>query len=197
MKQLSLLPEPENNWTSDDWQTPDSVAIAMSKLINKSDRRILEPCAATGQIAKFLPIDTDNVCCEISLNRWREGLNNASWCHWLNINYFENYELGVFDLIIGNPPFSRCVEFIERSLQLLNTQNNEARILFLLPLDWNCSKARAIAWKRLNAHIHHLYQIEGRVAFLDANGVPQTKRQVCDAVFDIRPGRRNSGISYL
>ncbi len=37
----------------------------------------------------------------------------------------------------------------------------------------------------------------GRVAFLDAEGVPRSRRQCCDAVFDIRPGRIDSSVSYL
>jgi hypothetical protein len=206
MKQLSLLSEDENNWTNDDWQTPEGIAIAMSRLVNKTDLRILEPCAGTGQIAKFLPNNLRglNTCCEINPARFRQGMANVPSCCWMNADFldndvvlsFSNYEL-IYDLIIGNPPFSMCVEFIERSLSLLDPDNDQARILFLLPIDWNCGKARAAAWNKLEAHIHHEYRIEGRVAFLDANGVPQPKRQVYDAVFDIRPGFRMAAVSYL
>ncbi|MBE9037652.1 hypothetical protein [aff. Roholtiella sp. LEGE 12411] len=58
-------------------------------------------------------------------------------------------------MIISNPPFSKCVEFVERSLCLLNPDNPESRILFLLPLDWTGSKERGNAWRKLNAHISH------------------------------------------
>jgi hypothetical protein len=207
MKQLSLLPEDDRNWTNDDWQTPEGSAIAMSRLVKQTDLRILEPCAGTGQIAKFLPdkLGGLNTCCEINPARFRQGMKNAPGCCWINGDFLEvdvdavlltSCEF-IYDLIIGNPPFSKCVEFIERSLSLLDIDNNQSRILFLLPIDWNCGKARAAAWKKLDAHIHHEYRIEGRIAFLDANGIPQPKRQIYDAVFDIRLGRRFGGVSYL
>lgn len=205
MRQLSLFAESEGNWSSDNWQTPDVVAIAMSQLIKDSDRAILEPCAGSGQIAKQLPLKDSNrkiVCCEINSDRYRVGTQAAPKCTWYDDDYFGdiaerlNWE-NSFDLIIGNPPFSNCVEFIARSLPLLNQKNADARILFLLPLDWNCSHKRANEWKRLNAHIHHEYRWQGRIAYLDGDGVAQSRRQVCDAVFDLRLGSLNSVVSYL
>jgi Methyltransferase small domain len=197
LKQLSLLSFEENNWTSDDWQTPDSIAIALSKLVRPTDASILEPCAGTGQISKFLPQDRRVFSIEISPSRYELLKINAPHSRCLKGDFFKDTSPRRYDLIISNPPFSRCVEFVERSLNILNLQNAEARILFLLPIDWNCSKSRARAWKNLDAHIHCEYRIEGRVAFLDGNGVPQSKRQVCDAVFDIRPGRKEGGVNYL
>jgi hypothetical protein len=196
MQQLALFPEVEPEWTSDDWQTPNEIASLMAKLVKPSDRFILEPAAGKGQIAKYLPFGT--FCVEINEQRFVSGYKNTLHCHWLNSNFFDEYYLCHvgYDLIISNPPFSKCVEFVERSLCLLNPDNPESRILFLLPLDWNCSKERGNAWRKLNAHIHHIHQIMGRVAYLDASGVPQTKRQCVDAVFEIRPGK-GGVVSYL
>lgn len=200
MQQLSLFDDQSATaWSNDDWQTPDNVAQAMTKLVKDSDRTILEPCAGSGQIAKFLPHNRKAICLEVNPDKVKHGTMNAPYCGWINANFFDDsYRLeNSFDLIVGNPPFSSCVEFIARSLPLLNIGNSDARILFLLPLDWNCSHGRASHWKKLDAHIHHVHRWEGRISYLDANGVPQKRRQVCDAVFDIRPGKSNAAVSYL
>ncbi|MBD6620017.1 methyltransferase [Komarekiella sp. 'clone 1'] len=189
------------NWTPDDWQTPNEIARLMTQLVIPSDSFILEPAAGTGQIAKYIPHpESRNILClDINEQRVNLGQHNAPDCNWLVADFLrdEIEPATLFDLIITNPPFSKCVEYIERSLELLNPDNPEARLIFLLPLDWNCSKARGAHWQRLNAHIHKEYRIMGRVAFLDAEGVPRSRRQCCDAVFEIRPGRVDSGVSYL
>jgi len=208
MQQLSLFPEDQDDWNPDDWQTPNEVAGPMSELVKPSDRNILEPCAGTGQIVKYLvnlPNKTIHAN-ERSYSRCKQGrLNTPSpfSALWMNLDFLStDWQVNphrkelLYDLIITNPPFSQCVEFIERSLSLLNPNNPEARLLFLLPLDWNCSLERGRHWQRLNAHIHHEHRIMGRVHYLDASGIPQKKRQIYDAVFDIRPGV-GGFISYL
>lgn len=200
MMQLSLFApvSPDIEWTADDWQTPDSVASSMAKLVLPTDRLILEPCAGTGQIVKFLPIDR-TIANELNPRRYQHGLNNIPAKMWLNQNFLHDEFpcQGKYDLIITNPPFSLCVEFIERSLKLLNKDNPDARLLFLLPLDWNCPLGRSKDWNDLEAHIYHEYRIKGRVAYLDSTGTPQSRRQCSDAVFDIRPGRRTGAVTYL
>ncbi|MEH1789712.1 MAG: hypothetical protein V7L23_30180 [Nostoc sp.] len=199
MQQLSLFPEIESQWCSDDWQTPNEIASLMAKLVKRGDRRILEPSAGKGQIVKYIREQEDRevFCIESNRDRYIYGCSLFRPHHyWSQADFLHDPVPGNFDLIIGNPPFSLCVEFIRRSLLLLNPENSEARILFLLPIDWNCSVERGTAWKKLDAYIHHEYQIMGRVAYLDASGIPQTKRQIYDAVFDIRPGIGNA-VTYL
>ncbi len=154
-----------SNWTPDDWQTPDAVARAMAQLVTPSDYFILEPAAGTGQIAKYIldPYFQSILCLDINQSRVDKGRYNAPDCTWLVADFLhdEIEPATRFDLIITNPPFSQCVEFIERSLTLLNPDNPQARLIFLLPLDWNCSKARGAHWQRLNAHIHKEYRIMG------------------------------------
>ena len=103
---------------------------------------------------------------------------------------------------------------------LLNPDNPTARLLFLMPLDWNCAQSRAKVWDKLDAHIHHVYRIPKRVDYL-INGVPCSKtpkkldngkdminalsrkpkmmsgRQCYDAVFDIRLGKENPSTTFL
>jgi len=201
MQQLSFLNEigiTEGEWSSDDWQTPDEIACLMAKLVNPSDCTILEPCAGSGQIAKFINIDFRfGVALDINHRRVASGRVNVPEWQWEKGDFLTDFFVQKYDLIITNPPFSKCVEFIKRSLTLLNPDNPDARLLFLLPLDWNCPKGRAEVWRSLDAHIHHVYRIKGRVAYLDGLGVPQKGRQCSDAVFDIRPGKLLSSDSYL
>lgn len=199
LTQINLLDDSTSNtsndeWSADDWQTPNNVAKMMSKLILPSDLNILEPCAGIGQIAQFLPLHA--YCNEIKANRYDIGKTKGH--KWFNLDFLAVSEWDCrFDLIITNPPFSLCMEFIERSLSLLNIDNPNSRLIFLLPLDWNCPKGRSDKWKHINAHIFAEYRIVGRVAFLDKTGSPQARRQCSDAVFDIRPGKQLSQIMYL
>lgn len=224
MNQLTLFPLEifEDNFTPDDYETPDYVAEAMSKLVLPSDRSILEPFAGTGQISKFLPDDRFVDCFEIKGSRVAAGKINAPKSRWLQADFFDlDFTLlprkYYYDLIITNPPFSLCLKGIRRSLSLLNN-SPESRLLFLMPIDWYCSKRISKQWEELDAHIHHIYPIKGRVDYLKngermskqqkfINGVPQFKadgsklmnsgRQVYDAVFDIRVGNRHSITTFL
>lgn len=49
-----------------------------------------------------------------------------------------------FDLIVGNPPYSNAMEFIERSLELLKA---DGRLVFLLRLSYLESKQRFKWWQ--------------------------------------------------
>lgn len=177
------------NWNPDDWETPNDIAYKMSGLINLStDKFILEPTAGSGQIAQYLPKGT--TCIERNSNRVQKGMQLAPHCYWHCLDYLEAEVGSIFDVIITNPPFSLALPIIERSLRLLNNRSPTARLLFLLPLDFNCGKGVGMYWQSSIepiAYIHHTYRIKGRIGFLK-NGVPYTKRQCYDAVFDIRLG---------
>ncbi|MBW4557123.1 MAG: methyltransferase [Trichormus sp. ATA11-4-KO1] len=202
------------NWTNDDWETPDNIAQAMAQLVLPSDEYILEPCAGTGQIAKNIPHSESFsiLCLDINKSRVEKGRCNAPDCTWLTSDFLvdEVEPHTEFDLVITNPPFSKCMEFIERSLSLLNHNNKDARLLFLMPSDIFQAKSRARAFNQLNAHIHHVYPIVGRVNYL-INGVPASQtyvekggklvrrsgRQTCDAIWDIRPGKSGGCTTFI
>ena len=219
MNQLSLSQSVED-FTNDDYETPDKEAQAIASLVLPTDKYILEPFAGTGQIVKYLPSYAAEVnCIEIKKSRFTQGKENYPNCNWFNESFFNIYLLH-YDLIITNPPFSLCVEAIAHSLKLLNPDNPTARLLFLMPLDWNCAQSRAKVWDKLDAHIHHVYRIPKRVDYL-INGVPCSKtpkkldngkdminalsrkpkmmsgRQCYDAVFDIRVGKENPSTTFL
>ena len=220
MNQLSLSQSVEE-FTNDDYETPDKEAQAIASLVLPTDKYILEPFAGSGQIAKYLPSYAAEVnCIEIKKSRFTQGKENYPNCNWFNESFFDIYLLHYYDLVITNPPFSLCVEAIAHSLKLLNPDNPTARLLFLMPLDWNCAQSRAKVWDKLDAHIHHVYRIPKRVDYL-INGVPCSKtpkkldngkdminalsrkpkmmsgRQCYDAVFDIRVGKENPSTTFL
>ncbi len=205
--QISLfpLPELEADFTADDWETPNDIARAMAALVKTSDRRVLEPAAGSGQIAQFLP--TGSFCCEIKPYRVSLGRKKAAQCHWIQSDFLElDRESPLlrdieqltqgYDLIITNPPFSQCIQFLQQGLKLLDRNNPDARLLYLLPVDFCSSVERGQALRALDCHIHHEYRILNRVAYL-RDGKAYKGRQIYDAVFDIRPGTQPGAISFL
>lgn len=205
--QISLFPlkNLEADFTADDWETPDDVASSMAALILSSDRRVLEPAAGSGQIAQFLPAGT--FCCEIKPYRVSLGRQKAPHCHWIQSDFFSlDLESPLltdikqltqgYDLIITNPPFSHCIDFLQLGLKLLNRNNPDARLLYLLPIDFCSSMERGQAFQALDCHIHHEYRILNRVAYI-RDGKAYKGRQIYDAVFDIRPGNQTGAISFL
>ncbi len=210
------------NFTPDDYETPDHIAEAMAKLIKPTDKYVLEPFAGTGQIIKYLPTRCWTDAIEIKTLRYLQ-LGYANYCtsyndDFFNFEFFKNYKIPGYDLIISNPPFSLIMDAIELSLDLLNPENPEARILFLVPISTFSSVARSERLKQLHCFIHHTYLIPQRVDYLKdgtpmsktqrvKDGVPQFNRQgkpiFCsgrqeyDAVYDIRPGNTDLHTSFL
>jgi len=207
------------DFTNDDYETPDDIAKAMANLVIATDRNILEPFAGTGQIVKYLPSDRIIDVVEIKRIRIEKMLlgvlNFNSIC---NMDFFDlDCETRKYDLIITNPPFSLCMEAISHSLKLLNPDNPNSRLLFLIPLDTFASQGRSEKLKNLDAHIHHTHLIPRRIDYLKdgepmskcqktVNGIPQFKngkpiknsgRQCYDAVFDIRLGKEQATTTFL
>lgn len=208
MGSISYLPgfEPDvDEWTNDDWETPSPIAQQIGALIRDDERFILEPAAGTGQILRFIKWDLDPfvVAVELKPDRFNRGRQRCSG-EWINSNFlFDNLikdwtpdaqKSFEFDLIVTNPPFSLRMEFIERSLSFLRPNG---RLLFLMPIDFNCGLRMGNKWKQLDCHIHHVYRIQNRIAYLNAKGKPQSGRQVYDAVFDIRLGKLGGVTSFL
>lgn len=193
--QLSLIDESAVEWDSDSYETPDWLARKMADLVMKSDRRILEPAAGSGQIAKHLP--PYSTCFEVKQSRIESGLIQAGFQNWHLQDFLSgHYPERQLDLIITNPPFSKAMQFIERGLQLLDRHNPDSRLLYLLPGDTFASKERNAHFQALDCHIRHRYEVVGRVAYLK-QGVPQQGRQIQDAVFDIRPGKAGSCVTFI
>jgi hypothetical protein len=178
MNQLLSIRSVEE-FTSDDYETPDKEAQAIASLVLPTDKNILEPFAGSGQIVKYLPSDRILDVVELKRSRYMQLIKLKNHCFAYNGSFFDFMHGNDYDLIITNPPFSLCMEAISHSLKLLNPDNPTARLLFLMPLDWNCAQSRAKIWNELDAHIHHVYRIPKRVDYL-INGVPCSKTQKVD-----------------
>lgn len=190
----SNLPNTDD-WSSDDWETPPEVARFMSSLVQSSELLIMEPAAGTGAIAQHLPNGT--TCVELNPIRHMAGM--VPYQKWLCENfldYAENlceywHETGEtnntrgFHLIIGNPPFSFGMEFLQSAFTILR---DEGRILFLLPSEFFQSQARAAALKDIGLCITRQWSIAGRVGFIK-QGKVCNQRQCYDSVFELRDAR--------
>lgn len=195
---LSYLPgfEPDlDDWTNDDYETPTDEARKIADLIRDDEWDILDPCAGTGQLIRPIELLNDRLITAIELkpSRVKAGTERCHWATWIQGNFLLHRAEEKFDLVVANPPFSLRMEFVHASLQVLKPSG---RLLFLMPIDFNCGRSMGDRWKKLDCHIHHEYVIQHRVAYLNANGIPQKGRQIYDAVFDIRPGK-GGGRTFL
>ena len=186
--QLSLFGESLDEWTNDDWETPNDEAKAMAELTKRYEVDILEPAAGSGQIVQFIPPDEcrNVTALELKPSRVKTGRDRCPNATWFQGDYLKHEFDGKFDLIITNPPFLLRMEYIERSLLLLKPKG---RLLFLMPIDFYCGLKGDI-WKSLGCRIDDQWTIQNRVSYLNKNGTPQPGRRVYDAVFDIRVGSK-------
>lgn len=202
-------------FNKNNYETPSHIAAAMCKLILPTDKRILEPCAGTGQILKAIIQRADlanNILsieyCEIKQER---SDKLPMWIPQLGVDFFNVEDVEHYDLIITNPPFDYALEFIEKSLTLLN-DDPHSRLIYLLPIDTFSSKSRAKYFQLLDCHISNISIIPGRIDYIK-DGVPVSKtqkvvdgvlqygkngkpimcsgRQVSDAIFTIKKGKGN------
>lgn len=196
---LPQQPAPDADWSPDDWETPDAVARAVASLVRTQDcpayprdRVIVEAGAGTGQVARYLPSGSHAV--ELQPLRAERGRQRAPHCQWHFDDFltWEGVEAGTVDLVIGNPPFSRAADFINRGLELLAPRG---RVVFVLPCDTfhKPTFLDALACPVVVSD----RRLVGRVAFLQ-NGKPYAKRQCYDSIFIIqRSNNMDLGIIWL
>lgn len=184
--QLSLIPQTElpDDFTGDDWETPDHIARLIAAEVNLTDpvrnldHVIIEAGAGSGQIAQFLPTGTH--CIEAKRSRVERGKLKAPNCTWYHADFlqWDALEPGTVDLVIGNPPFSLAADFLNKALDLIH---NRGKVVFLLPCD-TLHKPEGFLDKVHGGFIHSTWPIVGRIAYLK-NGVPHRGRQVYDSIF--------------
>jgi hypothetical protein len=216
------------DFNKNDYETPDWVAKAMAKMILPGDQKILEPCAGTGQILRQIINSGANYkylhYCEINEERvkkipiWEwQAQRIEKWIGFRGLDFLSlSNDYPGYELIITNPPFDYALEFIKKSLTLLNDKP-ESRLIYLLPIDTFSSKSRAAYFNELDCHISNITIIPGRIDYIK-NGVPVSKtqkvvdgvlqygkngkpimcsgRQVSDAIFTIKKGKGDV-VSFL
>ena len=170
-------------WHPDKWETPEPVARFMASLLLPHERRILEPSAGRGAIAQHLPDFT--TCIELDPVRHQEGaVPHQNWMCGDFLSYAKNAPKR-FDVVIGNPPFSRGMEFIFAAAKV---RKMDGRILYLLPTEFFQSQERAVQFLDSGLVITSQWQIAGRIGF-EQEGVIHNGRQCYDTVFEFRSGQ--------
>jgi hypothetical protein len=107
------------------YPTPKECYEKLTNFIDFSQfETALEPCKGDGRIVEFL-----------------ESMNiKTSWAE-LNLGVdFLNTEFSKVDLILSNPPFSKALEFFEKSIKLSDT------VIMLQRLNYLGSKSRHEWW---------------------------------------------------
>lgn len=122
---------------------------------------ILEPSAGTGAFvmaaARVFPGATIHAN---ELNRDRAGALSRAGAHAVSIGPFEQCEIGLYDIILGNPPFALAQEHITRALGMLR---HGGVLAFLLKIGFLGSSKRADFWRKHPAR--YLIPITPRPSF--------------------------------
>jgi hypothetical protein len=137
-----------NRNKNDFYATPKDVVhnILQTINLNKYGDNILEPGAGNGNICSTIKkIYPNKHITAIELRKEEE--NNLKQCS--NIVIIDDYlNMNInckYDIIIGNPPYSIAIEFINTSLNILN---NNGIIIFLLRTAFLESKSRYDFWQK-------------------------------------------------
>ena len=127
----------------------------------KSSDSILEPSAGNGNIIKALRNrGYDNHIDAVEL-REEERYNLIGHADRVGIGDFLEMEgLGPYDVVIGNPPFSKALEFVKKSLEVVRPGG---RVIMLLRTSFLESKTRFQFWKE--NPLSGLYTLSKRPSF--------------------------------
>jgi hypothetical protein len=109
------------------------------KVCNKSEVKILEPCAGRSDILKVLIEDGYSASNMVGIDL--EPIN--FWDLPVKVytgNFLEQEFKKTYDLIVTNPPYNQAVSFVSKAITLLKDENSQA--WFLLRLNFLGSKKR-------------------------------------------------------
>lgn len=180
----------EPTWADpDDYETPAEEARMLAALCSERDRVIIDAGAGCGNITQALPWQNRRVIpVEANPKRFAIGQERLPKLDWLCKDFLEVNEYDLprrADLVIGNPPFSLLVPFINHSFENLLTP--EGRVIFLLPGD-TFHKPTIIGAIKTPFALDER-KILGRIAYLK-DGVPERGRQVYDSIFILKRSKR-------
>lgn len=123
--------------------------------------KVLEPGAGSGNIIRALR-RYDNITIDAVEIREEERETLAEIADNVLIGDYMSMELGKYDAIIGNPPFSNAMDFVTKSYQHLNPGGV---IIFLLRTAFLESKERFQFWKEHAGELAGLYTLHQRPSF--------------------------------
>ena len=123
---------------------------AIEKLLTLEDfsnvKTILDPGAGSGNFSKVISKELGDISLDSVEIRPEEEENLKQTSTNVYISDFLDFETDKkYDLIIGNPPFNKAIEFVEKSLSMLN---EGGRLIFLLRTAFLESKARYEFWQK-------------------------------------------------
>lgn len=146
---------------SDFYATPIEVIENLLHNYNLPNGNILEPSAGNGNIVSAIKnMDKSRLVTALELRE--EEYNNLTQIadEVITQNYLEWDTNRKFDVIIGNPPYSLALEFVNKSLELLSDQGV---LIFLLRTAFLESKSRYEFWQ--NNQLSGLYTLSKRPSF--------------------------------
>lgn len=132
----------------DFYATPEQTVRLMldNVKVNGGAIDILEPSAGNGNVVSVVReycsdanIDAYEIREEEYSNLVNAGADSVQICNFLDCESDKKY-----DLIIGNPPYSIAIDFIEKSLNMLKS---DGRLIFLLRTNFLESKKRFEFWQ--------------------------------------------------
>ena len=147
----------------DFYATPINVVENILSSFDISDRgvSILEPSAGNGNISRTIKKYYPNKYITSVEIRESEVLNLAECSNEVKIGDYLTMDIpNKYDIIIGNPPFNNAIEFIKKSLTLLN---DDGVLIFLLRTSFLESNRRYDFWQE--HPVSGLYALSRRPSF--------------------------------
>lgn len=149
---------------------------------------ILEPSAGNGNFVKVLRERESRLHITSVELRQEEFDNLNTYSDEVIIGDFLNLDItNKYKTIIGNPPYSLAIEFVEKCLDLLE---DEGELILLLRTAFLESKKRHDFWKR--NPLNGLYVLSQRPSFTGNGKSDATsyswfvwKKEKCDQVIDV------------
>ena len=148
---------------SDFYVTPESVIHNFLKNYNynMNGLNILEPSAGSGNFCKVIKERYPKSNIYAIESREEEKANLQKYCKSVHIGDFLEYRNVIdLDVIIGNPPYSLAMEFLEKCFYIAEEQT---KIIMLLRTAFLESKKRYNFWKRFP--VNHLVVLSERPSF--------------------------------
>lgn len=155
----------------DFYVTPAGLIKSALATIERAPERVLDPGAGTGvwgMMARERWPDASISAYEIR----EDATPSLDYDHWIQGDFLMSKPQPMFDLVIGNPPFSYAEAFVRHSYEWLR---DGGQILFLLRLAFLESQERISFWREIP--LKWLYYCAKRPSFYHKRYFPKKGRK--------------------
>ena len=160
-QQIMIRDNKNGRISCDHYATPLNTVQNLLNNIVINEMNILEPSAGEGNIIRVLRENGYNGNITAMELRYKENQELTKYANSVIIGDFLSLKTNEkYDLIIGNPPFSKALEFVEKCFDLIN---DNGRIILLLRTAFLESKSRYDFWQR--HPLSALYVLSKRPSF--------------------------------